>query len=154
METLATEFTVGEKTYKRDLSGDLFIDQGDINSSFVDHAQKFAWYATIYELCSDYESKLKNELGRLEAQLDYEVRMEFEGASLKATEAKVKNTIITRPDYVKAQEALREAALNTGLAKAARDSMMHRKDMLVGLGANYRAEGMSDLSLKTDQLKK
>ena len=153
MTVLPTKYSIGNKVYDRDLSTDLYIDKGDINSSIVNHAQQFAWYATAYELCTLHESRAKDALEELEARLDHAIRMEADGANVKMTETKVKNTVLTRSEYKEALEAYRTAQLNAGLAKSARDAMVHRKDMLVTLGANYRAEGNSDVTLRTQQLK-
>lgn len=151
---LPEKFEIGSKTYDKDVNEDLRINMGNLNQDFADHAGKFAWYATAYELTESEVAKAKDALERLEAVLDYEVRQELETHGVKVTEAKVKNTLVTRPEYVEQQEKLRKAQLNAGLAKASRDAMIHRKDMLVGLGANYRAEGNADLSLKTQHFKK
>jgi hypothetical protein len=63
----------------------------------------------------------------------------------------VENTVITDPKYVELQEKYLDAKRNAGVLKSARDAMIHRKDMLVQMGANYRAEGSSDISLKEQQ---
>jgi hypothetical protein len=147
------KFRIGELEYEKNLAEDLFINEGSLNDDFANHAESFSWYATAYELCLGHEGRLKAQLERIAAQLDYIVREEMRGAEVKITEKKVENTIITRVEYVKLHDEYLEAKLQTGLAKSARDAMIHRKDMLVGLGANYRAEGASTLSLKHDQIK-
>jgi hypothetical protein len=63
----------------------------------------------------------------------------------------VENTVITHPMYVELQDKYLAAKLNTSLLRTAKDAMIHRRDMLIQLGANYRAEGMSDISLKEQQ---
>ncbi len=152
-DVIPTTFVIGKKTYDKNLEEELFVNRGDLSGDYVDHPKRFAWFATAVELCTDHEARLKVELGRAEALLDAEVRQEAIEAGVKMTETKVRNTIITRDVYKEIQEDYLQAKLNTGLAKAARDAMIHRKDMLISLGANYRAEGNSDISLKTDQLK-
>jgi hypothetical protein len=147
------KFVIGELEYEKNLAQDLFINKGALNDDFAEHAEKFSWYATAYELCLAHEGRLRAQLDRIAAQLDYIVREEMKGAEVRITEKKVENTVITRPEYVALHNEILEAKLQTGLAKAARDAMIHRKDMLVGLGANYRAEGSSTLSLKHDQIK-
>lgn len=153
-DILNNKFTIGTKEYERDFQEDLSIDPADINTCIVNHPAQFAWYATAYELCNDHEQRLKAKLDRMYAQLDCSVRIEAEAHGIKMTEPKIKNTILDRPEYVETQTAYFEASRNTGLAKAARDAMMHRKDMLVNLASNYRAEGSSDISLKTEHMKR
>ncbi len=150
---LPSRFVIGKKEYDKNLEEELFVNGGDLSGDYADHSRRFAWFATAVELCTDVEARLKVELGRAEAVLDAVIREEAAEAGIKMTETKVKNAIITRDVYKEIQEDYLQAKLNTGLAKAARDAMIHRKDMLISLGANYRAEGNSDISLKTDQLK-
>ncbi len=150
---LPEKYTVGETEYDRNLDEDLFVNMGDINTDFAEHSRKFAWYATAYEICEAQVGKEKDALKNLEARLDFDARQDMEAAGVKATDKKVEATVLTQPSYVAQQSKYRRAELAAGLAKAARDAMMHRKDMLVGLGANYRAEGNADISLKTQQHK-
>ncbi len=147
------KFVIGEEEYDKDLEQELFVNRGDLSGEFADHSLRFAWFSTAYELCVDHEARVKSLLERQAAHLDFIVRQEFQAANLKSTEKKVENSVITRPEYTELQEKLFDAKLQTGLAKAARDAMIHRRDMLIGLGANQRAEGNSDVSILTEQVK-
>lgn len=141
-------FTIGDETFPNDLTEHLAISNKPINDAFTDHAGLFAWYATAYELASAHESRLKTELGRKYALLDANARQQAKQAGVKMTEKMVENTVITSPAYKTLEDDYLKAKMNAGLLKAAKDAMIHRKDMLVQLGANYRAEGASDISLK------
>ncbi len=143
-------FVIGTAKYPNDLHAHLQVNPTNLNGEFSGHAERFAWYATAYELASDVEMRLKEELARLYARLDAHTRQEGHGAGVKLTEKMVENTVITHASYIEAQEKYLDAKRNAGLLRAAKDSMVHRKDMLVQLGANYRAEGGSDISLKQD----
>ena len=148
---IVTSYTIGDTEYDRDLKSDLRVNMGNLSEEFAEHADKFAWYATAYELALDAELNLKAKLERLYAQVDYIVREEARQAGVKMTEKKVENSVITKPEYVSLQTQYLESKRNAGLLKSARDAMVHRKDMLIQLGANYRAEGVSDITLKTQQ---
>lgn len=145
------KYVVGEDEFDSNLEEDLRVNPANLNDEFATHSEKFAWYATAYELAKDYEMQLKARVERLYAQLDYIVREEGRLAGIKLTEKKVENSVITRDDYVRLYDLYIEAQKNTGLLRAARDAMIHKKDMLISMGANYRAEGASDLSMKMDQ---
>lgn len=144
---------VNGKEYAVDPTSDVRINRADLNGDIETHAEKFGFYATAYELAVEQEMLLKAELDRTYARMDIFVRASFESANIKATEKKVENEVILRPEYMEAQKAHREAATQVGLLKAQRDAMLHRRDMLVALAHNYRAEGFSDLSLKADAVK-
>lgn len=150
---LVDSFTIGETAHPNKLRQHVFINRSDLSNEFAEHAERFAWYATAYELASDEELRLKEHLARVYAQVDAHVRAEAKAAATKLTEKMVENTVITHPKYVQVQEKYLDAKRNTGLLKAARDSMIHRRDMLISLGANYRAEGRSDISLKEEYYK-
>lgn len=141
---------IGDKKYQFNLPHDLFINPGNLNGEFAEHSERFAWYSTAFELAQDWEKRLKVALERCYAQEDYKARMELTGAGIKFTEKMIEATVTTSAAYMQLTDAYLEAQKNTGLLKAARDAMIHRRDMLVGMGANYRAEGRSDIFLKAE----
>ena len=142
-------FTIGEQTFPNNLREHVSLGHQHIQTAFVEHAELFAWYATAYELASAHESKLKTELGRKYAILDANARQQAKQAGVKMTEKMVENTVITSPAYRALEDDYLEARRDAGLLKAAKDAMIHRRDMLIQMGANYRAEGASDISLRT-----
>lgn len=148
---LVTEFVVGGVRYPSQLPNHLRIDRNDLNAEFQRHAEVFAWYSTLYEMALDAETRLKSDLERKAAWLDYRTRQEMDQSGIKVTETKVLNTVITHQEYRLIQDAYFEAKKQTGLIKAARDAMIHKRDMLIGLGANWRAENNSDPSLRAYQ---
>lgn len=141
-------FTIGDNTFPNNLKEHLAVRNVPINDAFMDHAELFAWYATAYELAVDHESRLKVELKRKYALLDHKHRQDGKMAGVKMTEKMVENTVITDPSYVQLENDYLSAQRNSGLLKAARDAMLQRRDMLIQLGATYRAEGASDISLR------
>lgn len=150
-ELFTETFKIGDNEYPSTLSQDLDVNRQDLNGEFIRHSERFAWYATAYELSLDIEMRLKAKLERLYAVLDHRVRQEADMAAVKMTEKKVENTVITRPEYIEMQDQYFSAAKETGLLKAGRDAMIHRRDMLISLGANFRSETRSDVSLLTKE---
>lgn len=147
---LVDEFKIGDVSYPSTFKQDVYINKSNLSEEFADHSERFAWYATAYELALDVELRAKEHLGRIYARIDAHVREQARESSVKLTEKMVENTVITHPEYVKSLDNYLDAKLQTGLLKACRDGMVQRKDMLVSLGANYRAEGKSDISLKEE----
>jgi hypothetical protein len=146
---LLTSFSVGDVQYSSTLEDDLHIDNANIAEAYLTHSNKFAFYATAYELALDHETRMKARLDQVYALLDEQARQELQAKGLKVTEKMVENVVITSDDYKTTQERYFEAKKNTGLLRASKDAMMARKDMLVSLGANYRAEINSDPTLLT-----
>jgi len=146
-------FRIGDTTFPNQLNEHIDVRSQHINECFMDHAGLFAWYATAFELALDLEGRTKKELERTYARLDHLHRTNGKAAGVKMTEKMVENTVITDPLYTKTQTEYLDAKRNAGLLKAAKEAMIHRRDMLIQMGATYRAEGLSDISLKEQQYK-
>lgn len=150
-ELLFDEFVIGDNKFPNQLAQDLAINVGVLSEEFASHAERFAWYATAYDIASAHEANLKEHVSRLYAIVDAETRTSAEMAGVKMTEKKVENTVITDERYQVAVNEYLEARRNASLLKSARDAMSHRRDMLIQMGATYRAEGASDISLREQQ---
>lgn len=148
---LAEVFKIGTVEYPNVLAQDLAVNQSALSETFATHAERFAWYATAYELAMAYEAGLKEETARTYARVDHQVRTAARDAGVKLTEKMVENSVITHALYLEVQEEYLSAKAHTGLLKVARDAMIHRRDMLIQMGANYRAEGAADISLREQQ---
>lgn len=146
-------FKIADDEHENILQEDLYINSTDLSSAFEDHAQRFSWYATAYELASDYDGRLKIELERLSATLYNTYKQEAVSTGMKITEKGLDSRVITTDIYLSLQDQYLNATRQTRLLKAARDAMIHRKDMLVSAASNYRAEIQADISLRTQQLK-
>ncbi len=150
--TADLEFRLGTHTYHADFAKDVRINHAALSNDYITHSERFAWYATAYELAQEQEARAKSALELVAAKLDYLTRQQLKDAHVKFTEKMVENTVIAAPQYREAEDLYFKAKRTVGILKAARDAMIHRRDMLVSLGANYRAEGKSDISLKMDAL--
>lgn len=153
INALNSTFTVGDITYESQLEEDLFVNRGDLSAEFARHAERFAFYATAYELAVERLQRLENALKRLYAQLDHEKRGALMSAGVKTTEKMIENSVITDERYIAGEAEVLEGQKQVGVLKAARDAMIHRRDMLVSLGATYRAEVRADVSMMSDQVR-
>ena len=136
-----------ESVFDTDFYSDVLVNQGSLNSDYEDHPQILSRWATLSELCEDYATRMKDELKRVDSSLDIMIREDLIQGGIKPTEKKVEKTILMRPEYVQQLDKYNASKLQSGLAKRAMECIMSRKDMLIGLGANYRAEGQSTFRL-------
>lgn len=153
-ELLVDGYDINGNSHRSMLAVDLDIDRLNLSEEFENHSKRYAWYSTAYELCLDKERRLKSELARAYAQLDAQARATMKAQGIRVSEKKVENMVITTPDYIEIQGRYLDAQRMTGLLKAARDAMIHKKDCLISLGANIRAELASDPSLLQEAYRK
>lgn len=153
LQELVPSYTVGVLDYESTLDKDLYINRSDLSSEFSTHAERFAYYATCFEIASDKLRRLEVDLKRMYAVLDYQKRMEMQSSGVKTTEKMIENMVLTADEYVALQTELLDAEKQVGLLKAARDSMAQRKEMLVSLGANQRTEFRADAALMAREIR-
>lgn len=147
MSIFEDKWNIDGVEYESTLADDLRLDRMNLNEEFEKHAEKFAFYSTAYEICLDKERRAKAVLDRVYAILDSQARGDLAANGIKATEKKIENMVVTAPDYLAAQDEYFEAQRLVGLLKSARDAMIHKKECMVSLGANFRQEMNSDPSL-------
>lgn len=156
--------------HARSLSRDIKIDNSDIQYEFIHHAEMFAWWATMTELCKDLLLQRKTDLTRLGAVIDSKVRNQAkireletrqQNIKLKAekqallpeikyTEKMVENEVVTHPDYKELEEEVANLKKKLGLLTAGKEAMVHRRDMLLALGRILQQEGTSNPTILKD----
>lgn len=139
--------------FQRQLGDDVPISGTAIDEEFMEHSDRFAWWATVTELARDKVARTKYQLDRIYALVDHKVRFELNDKKAKVTEKIVENIVITSKEYQECMLELLEAKKQLGLAMAGKEALIQRKDMLISLGANMRAEGSSNLSILKDAAK-
>lgn len=138
------------------LGDDLKFTPEDINIAYMEQPAKFAYWSVVAAQAKSAVDKKKLEVERqdeymkkaLVGELDRVVRHNLELEGERVTEAKVTNNIYAHPRYREEQDKLyalqdelMELQNQYGLLYAAKDAMIHRKDMLVSMGAQLRQEG-------------
>lgn len=138
-----------------DLADDLKFTPEDINAAYMNQPAKFAYWAIIAAQSKSALDKKKLEVERQEdflkktlvGELDRVVRQNLETEGERVTEAKVSSNIFVHARYLEEQsklyqlqEEMLELQQQYGLLYAAKEAMIHRKDMLVSLGAQLRQE--------------
>jgi hypothetical protein len=144
-----------DKQYDLDMAKDLGIDKASINADLANQPAMFAWYATLSELAKDKVAKAKSHLEVTEAELDQRIRRDWDiDRNGKMTEAGVSASIKLSPIYQKAESQLQEAQKTNGLLNVARQAFDQRKDMLISLAANMRAESDTEITVLKEKVAK
>jgi hypothetical protein len=141
-------FKIAGQDYEIDMEKYLHVDSTNLNYEFERHTKLVAIVGFAHERAMAYAQKLEVELDRIYALCDARARNSaaLDGGK-KPTEAMVEGMAKTAQEYQEHQNLFLEARQEAGLLKALREAMAHRKDVLVGLGASYRAEIGAEISL-------
>ena len=132
---------------------ELVFDEETINSDLKDQPSFFAWYAVLHEKANKALSVLKMTLDILNASLASDIRKAaFLGAEKKPTEKYIEEQIMMTESYQEAQIKVFEAQKNLGILRGIKDAFIHRKDMLVTLGANMRVQMDADIYVKRQEI--
>jgi len=153
-------------THARSLSEDAKINESDLEGEFLRQAELFAWWATMTELAKDRVARTKTELLRKSAEIDHQFRSDWniresdrkqkadkaeeKYINHKYTEKMAENYVLHHDIYQSIENDLLEAKKQLGFLQAGRDALMVKKDMLISVGANYRAEGMANPVIMKD----
>lgn len=146
---LGVDVTLDGIRYERSLDEDISIDNSSLDYEFSEQAKRFAWWAVVGEISMDVLARQKYSLDVLYAQLDQQKRAEAQAVGVKLTEKMVENSVITDPLYREAMNKYLDIKKQSSILQAGKAAFLQRKDMLVSLGANYRAEGVGDPVVKS-----
>lgn len=125
--------------YPNEYSSQLTIDRTALDGEFVDHARRYAYYATLADMAEDRHQRVKEELDKLYADLDHEVRAKTEAIKISNVKFKMTETMISSEIQIdkRYQDKLKEVQKARHLAKVLKNApqaFTHRKDMLLALG--------------------
>lgn len=143
--------------YEIDVDAELAIDEQDIKTCYVDQAGKFAWYAVVHAAAMKRVDTLKMRVSVLRAEIDVakakandrlkkemtEAHDKKKAPSQSAIDAVVdsaKEVVEARTAVAKAQQSLVDARYEQEVVKATKDAFVHRRDMLIQMGADVRQE--------------
>lgn len=141
-----TSVVVAGKEYDLPIAEYLAVDPSHLEHEFTVHTQRVAIVGFAYEKALIHVQKLETQLGRMYALCDAKVRINltFDLGNKKPTEAMVENAVRVEPEYQELENELLSAKEHLGVLRVLKDAMAHRKDVLVGLAANYRSEIQAD----------
>lgn len=119
----------------------LKIDANNLAEEAEDHPALFARLALLAEEASSEARWAKRRLELAKAECDGNIRRNaaFSGEK-KPTEAQVENAIIIDPEVSQLMEEWLDAERASGILGALRQSLTHRREMLVELMRDHRHE--------------
>lgn len=134
------KFRLGDKVITYDLAQEVEIDSNRLNQALVEQATKFAFIATVHAGYRGAVEGAKMKLDLQSAKLDGIVRSEGVNNGEKMTEAIVTARIKQSKPYLDAQKDYEELAGTERQLAVAVEAFRQRKDMLIALSSNWRAE--------------
>lgn len=140
-------FQIGDKVFESTLEEDLEINSSNLDYEFCRHPKIMATYGFAYEQALAYSNKLEVDLDRMYAALDHEIRANSAVSGEKVTEKIVENKVKIDDRYMLLQDKLLAAQAQTGLLKAAKDAVIHRKDMIWNVAGLEKALMRADPSM-------
>jgi len=130
------------------LSEDLSFTQTNISLAMTRQASLFAHYSMLAHKAQFQADRADQQVDLVEAQLDQKYRDAFATAGTKVTENMIKSAIIKDSKYQAALIRKHESKAIAEMVKSAADSFRHRRDMLIQVGADLRAEAQGAVRTK------
>ena len=145
------KFKLGDKIVKYELSDEVKIDSDRINSSIIEQPSKFAFIAMAWVAYRGAVEGAEVALKRMYAELDTQFRSSADREGTKVTEKGIESMVRQHPKYTALQEQYLEIQRIESQLQVAVEACRQRKDMLVSLASNYRAELESSVNVKRDE---
>ena len=134
------DIIIGSEVHTLDPDEELKLSEETINEDLKSQPARYAFYAVMQEAAEGEVADAKLNLDATEAALDDAFRTEAAKTSTKITEANISNKIKLDEEYTAAVIALNKAKKQAGTLRAIKEAFVHRKDMLVTLASNMRAQ--------------
>lgn len=125
------------------------LEQSNLQGEFVKYTADLSHWGEKVAAARREESMAKMQRDVQAADLDTMGR-EVLALEKKPTEAMVASWVTRHPVMQSAEKALIDASFELDRAKAIYDALRSKRDMLVGLGAQQRAEMQHDPSIKVE----
>lgn len=136
-----------KRQYKLDLGHMLEIHEPKLNEHFKTHSSQYAWVATLAALTAAKVRTLKNDLDHEEAQFGQQLREAAASSGEKITEKAIADQVLLSKRFLQLRRDLIRAEEQVGVCVAAQTAFSQRKDCLLALASNLRAQGAGELTL-------
>ena len=116
------------------------VNRHDIEGELMRHASTYSYYSGLLSFAKKRLSQAQLRLDQFMAQTrkgEHETRL---SKGLKATDKYLEAYVISHPEYGDINIAADDARFKLGLLKSLVEALEQKKDMLVQLSANSRAE--------------
>jgi len=140
---------IGEEEFTLDPE-DLSCSEETINVDLMNQPSLYTWISVLKEEAdAEYQEK-KMSLDLMEAELDSKYRKKTE----KPTENKIAMAIIRDDDYGGSKTEMIQARRNVGILRAWEEGFRQRKEVLIALASNFRAQMDVDLHINRESKRK
>jgi len=150
-ELPVVELRMGGEIVRPNFKEELRCAEETINENLRDQPSFYAYYAVLAELADEALSEAKLALEMTESSLDAEVREEMTRVGTKTTETAIRGKIVLKESYVAAVSLVNSLKKDVGILKAIKEAFNHRKDMLVTLASNMRAQADPEIFIKKQE---
>ncbi len=147
---LRVRVTLGKREYAQDLGFDAQtpIDLGGLNTALAGHPGKFAWWAMVEALARAQHEERIAQLARLDAELFAayskalldKAQADTSGRAKAPTLDAINGQVIRDRRHIASQAEVAAAKLALDQVTVGRQTMQQRKDTLLGIASNMRAE--------------
>lgn len=142
------KFRLGDKVITYDLSYEVQIDADKLNQALIEQPSKFAYIATVHAAYKGAAEGAKIKLDIASCKMDGLLRQDAVSNGEKVTEAVIAARIKQSKPYTDALKDWEELAGIERQLSVAVESFRQRKDMLIALASNWRAERDMQISIK------
>jgi hypothetical protein len=111
----------------------------------------YAWWSRLATFARDRREKAERELKQLEHEVSLETRELAEKEKVKTTESMVVSLTQGHHGVVAKRLELEEMRKHERHLGVIRSALEHRKDMLISIGAQLRAEMSADVRIKEER---
>lgn len=118
----------------------LSIDKFSVNDEILKHSRLYSYYCGLLEFATKSVKDYEVDMEKHEVDLKNDARDAIIQAGARATVAAVEDYVGRDSTLHTMKKNLEEKRYKQGLLKSLVQSMSHRKDLLVQLSANSRAE--------------
>jgi hypothetical protein len=147
------EIIIGGNQVELDPQFELKMDETTINDDLKKQPSLFAWYAVLEELAEKDFAEAKLTVDLVSASLDQSYREKAVQSNTKLTETQLINQIRLDNQFLDATAKVNECRKNVGVLRALKEAFGQRKDMLITLASNMRAQSDPDIYLKKQEAK-
>lgn len=138
-QLLNVNIEIAGTSYPNMYAEDLAIDRSSLEGEFIEHSERYAYYATLAEMAEDRHNRIKEELDNLVSLIDHEKRQKADAIrqqdpKFKMTEAMFEHEIRLDGRYLEKQKEVQNARHLAKVLKCAPMAFAHRRDMLIELG--------------------
>lgn len=126
--------------YYAEVNQSLLIIGSDIVEELMKQTQRYAYFAGIAAYAQKRFDEISSKLDRYTSIIRKQKQEQLTSSGAKVTEKLLDAYVLSLPEYKELEDEKIEASYKLNLAKNLVTALSHRKDMLIQLSANTRAE--------------